>query len=598
MPELDPGSKEGWPNKIDTKVMVNRVRLFKKRNLIWAAMAAAAVLAGIVTLVSWPEPLDHYIPADSLGFLEIQDGSRVIDLIHDRQFLEQAFNSEKAGRIRGRIDATIQRMGITQRQASALQAALIFTSVSVEPDQAIKIHGVLLVRVRSFWIRNLNLSPRSIAEMSSDAHSFVSMERLRGKEIATITYSKPGQIIFVAVHRDCVLFSNQQEALASILATLDGVEPSITTTAVWKEAPPRFQKASMVRGFFKGPALFDLLRDYLVKNYSAFDDAARTSRFLASMGLDQIRSLTYNAQMQSPGVSESWHFRASAGSAYTQSFVSLFVNQEGSAMDSFSQAWLPPNAMSAQFITTTKMQEMWNAFANSLAILTSQETSQNRSLVIAVFEGALGFRIQRDLLANLSSPIVFFQVSASDSRLNAGQAILESENQEGWVFAARTQNRPTLESVFSKIIAEERTPNRIAVDDFIVFYSNPGHGAAKTVRGLLEGIPAFAAKDDVIYFSPEKDILVSSLRALRNSLQRPQYNLPAQFHPKAPFLSLSPPFQKKRSDQEEQQASKEALLCPFTISEITPDADGFQFHRISSCGFVCDFMRRVVEASQ
>ena len=558
-----------------------------------------AVLVVSVILLLQPKPFSTYVPADSIGFLEFPDAGEMIRYFHNPHFLEGTSLESQASLALRRMDTLLKPFDVSEQQMSGIQVGLILTSASAEPLQTIRINGVLLVRVHSFWVKTLRLSPRSIAEKLSSPSASVETETLLGKDVSVLRRSSPDQRIFIAVHRDAVLLSNQREALASVLSTMDGNAPSITISSAWKATPPGSNEHSMARGFFVGSSLVNILRDYLIRNYSPFENSVRTSRFLATLGLEQIQAIHYKAQIQASGIEETWRVRVASPAPSSPSLVSVFVHQRGSGLESFPAGAFPSGMDSARVVSIVQSQEMWNILANALGVLTAQEAPQNRDLMIAMLEGAIGIRVQRDLLSHLSGAIAYIELEPRPNEPSVGKKIVPPQAaRRGWLVAIATKDPNQVERAFSKIIVEGHPPKSQRTGSVTVFYADVGSKSRRPFSEVLSDVPAYAVLGDLLYFSTDKDVLISAMESLQRSSKSFRPAIPPQIDAHAPYLSftLTPGLESARGSRSQSPSSDQMNLS--SISEIKEADGGFEFLRISPGGFVCDLFLQATETLQ
>lgn len=557
-----------------------------------------AALIGLIVLLALgyfqfkPQPLEKYVPADCLGYFEVEDLSRLAGLMHEKIFIEQAVGRASSTAVQRWLDAALKPLGLSSQRLKNIQLGLILTSASAGSGQTLTLHGVVIIRYHSILVRRLKFAPRTVAEAMADSQSFVAVDSLHGHEVAVLTRSPSDHKMFVAVARDAVLVSNQREALAAVLATMEGTGPPISATAVWKSTPAQSPENSNIRGYFAGAAILNLLRDFLVTNYSPFDDAARTTRFLAALGLDQVQTITYHAHAQSGSVDEIWQYYVPPGANYSKTFLSVFTAQRGRATADFEASSIPPNTVSARFLSLSNSQEMWNSITSGVGILTNQEAPQNRDLLIAMFEGALGFRVGRDLLANLSDSMAIFEIAAASEKSFKKQPAREPESNEGMIFVLKAKDPAKLEAVFSKIISEDRPPASVTVGSAKIFFAGLHQKSANPLIGFVGDMPAFAVIKDLLYFSPQKELLIAAFQALQQTHPASLPRLPPSFDLQAPYLSYS----IERASDTSPSAATPAQ--PFSFSELKADAEGFQYHRTSSCGFICELIRQAMEVDQ
>jgi hypothetical protein len=559
-------------------------------------VAGILVLAVAVVLYLRPTPFNAYVPADCIGYLEVPSLEDVVHLIRDPRFLADARNEAQTIAARQWINAFLTRLEISPQRLSRTQIGVILTSASAEAGQTIKVNGVLVVRIRAYGVKNLNLAPRTVAEKLALPDSFISTETLRGQDVVVLSRSQPDQKIYVTVHRDAVLFSNQRDALSGVLATMEGRSPSIVESSSWKMASPSYPDRPVLQGFFIGSSVLNLVRDFLVRNYTPFEDPARTTRFLAALGLDQVQAIHYHAQVRGSEVRDSWHFHWAASTASSPSLLSIFVHQSGTGMESIPLNSMPSNTASARYISVAQSQEMWGLLANAIGIITNQEAPQNRDLIIAMFEGALGFRIQRDLLVNLSGGVALLELERSPQDSDPRSRGAEKESSKGWLLALKTSNPAQLEKALSKIIAEDRSPKTQQVGSTTVFFSDLGSKVPAPLSHVLDGIPAYATQRNVVYFAPNKDDLVSAIQSLQQRSDMLPPDLPPLLDPHAPYLSLalSPAEGGVRgTGPAPPQPPRRRLI---SASEIKEDQGGFRYLQVSSCGFLCDLLVETTRA--
>jgi hypothetical protein len=555
---------------------------FSGKRAILLTSCLSLLLAAAVFYLLRPKPFTAYVPADSIGYLEIPDAIRFHQLLHDRAFLDRALGPESSNQIRGWMDSFLDRLGLKLSHLSTLQTGAVITSATVEGDRTIKIHGVLVLRLNSFWARSLPYTSRSVAEKLSNSSTFITTESLRGQEVAVLNHSRPERQLWVMVKDNAVLVSNQREALHMVVTTLDGAEPCITASPSWTETLPKFSRSSIAVGFFVGPSVLNLLQNFLVRNYSPFEDAARTSRFLASLGLDRVQSITYDADKDDGRIAEKWEYKLQNARGEKPSFLSLFLEQKSGALGLISSRSIPIQATGARFISLKNSESMWKAFLDSLGVLTNQQAPQDRELVVAMFEGALGFRVQRDFLANISDAVAFVNLEDISDRPSAGK------EHDGWVFIAPSKNPDALAKVFSKMISEDRPPRTMDVGNVKVFFSAFNGNPPGPLKGLWEGAPAFTIKDQALFFSPRRSILLSAIQDLQKNKPITFPTLPASIDAQAPYLSMN--FRP---------GTKEGgTLEAVSLSAVTKTPEGFQYFQISSCGLLCDLVRQALEGIQ
>lgn len=575
-----------------TDIMRNLFSSSQSRKVTITVALIILVIASTIVLIQ-PKPFQKYVPADSIGYLEFPDLSKVIRFLHERPNVKGVINDPQALRWREWVDSLLIRLKIAEKHLSSIQVGVIFSSATIEQDQTVKLHGVLVVRVLSWWFKGVRQSPQAIAEKMADTHSFISTETLRGKEVAVLTRARPEEQIFITVHRDSVLLSNHRESLSNVLATLDGAYPCLEKSSAWKAAPPQFDKHSLIHGFFVGPSLLNLVRDFLVKNYSAFDDPARTSKFLSSLGFDSVQSIRYSAQEVASGVDELFFHQMAQSTVFLRTPLSIFLNQKCDAMKSIPNNSLLPNALSAKLICATNSEEIWKSFANSLAILTNQEDPKNRDLMIAIIEGALGFRIQRDLLSNLEGSILFLKVESNLSSSPPSGTTLWSDDNSGWIVVFKAKNTAQIENVFSHLISENRRPSSYMVGSAKVLFSSLATRSTNPFKGILEGTPGFVMDDGALYFSSNKEVLISTFRARQQQSPQPTPALPPQFDTRAPFLSFPLSHAPNQPIPGTSKSSGSAYSESYSASEVTPVSGGFQYRRVSPCGLICDLVQAI-----
>lgn len=566
------------------KLTVQLLTLTARTRILLTLVALAVALSSLWFF--WPpQPFTEFVPADSLGYFEIPKLSDALRLLRDPDFLPRAWGHAPAAKVRSWMEWNLARFSLSEKRLNSASLGLIISSATVERDQTVKVFGVLVARYHSVWVRHFNIQPQTIAEKLSDDRSFVSMESLHGLEIAVLTRGSTEQKIYIALKNNAVLLSNQRESLAQVLAVMDGREPSILKSPAWLDAPPNFKSGSVGRGFLSGSAVVHLARDFLVQNFSAFDDAARTARFLSSLGLDSLRSITYSASIHPAGLDEQWDYSFPASTTRPQAPLFQFVHQPGIGLEVFSARSIPANAISARFFSLAKRHEIWNAFANSLGVLTNQEAPENRDLMIRFLEGGLGFRIERDLLTNLGDTFALYEVNAGVRAVDSKTPSKAATIPEGWILALSVKNRAALEKVFSKIVAEDRTPRVAMVGSSTVFFSDLQHKSSHPLSGVVESTAAYAVKEDTLYFSTSRDLLMASLQALNQSKTLALPSWPASFEPQAPylFMTLSPP------DTTEDKTPV-ANPRPVSFAQLRPTAAGFSYQRISPCGFLGEFL--------
>ncbi len=570
----------------------------KKARILALTLMGALVLVGLIYAWLRPPAFCTYVPADAVGYVEIPSARAVMDLVHNSQFLERAVGSERAPKIRRWLDQSVKQFNLTAPLRNSLQVGVILDSVSVEPDQTLHLHGVLVARFRSFWIRRLHQSPQSLANKFSDANSFTSSESLRGVDVVVLTRRSPQEKVFIAVHRDAVLLSNQREALQDVLATMDGANPSINKSSSWQNLPPHFPSDSLASGFFSGTAAFNLVRDFLVQNFSPFDDVARTSRFLASLGLDQIQSVGYSARVESSHIVERWDYRVGSSPSFQRSFLNVFLSQKSNGSSTIPLAAIPRNATTVRYLSLADSSSLWKTFADGLGILTNQENPQNRDLMISMFEGSLGFRIDRDLLSNLSDPIALLDVESHVivGATSAGGGIPLTRN--GWMLIAKSKNPTAMQKVLSKVVAGEHPPVEHTVGSAKIYFSDLAQGKPPSLNGLWSSIPAFAAQGDIFYFCPDKDVLIDSLRTLQTPGPTPTVSFPAMIDTHAPFVSFTPEFEQGPPQGGQVQSKALGGTVPvLSYSQLRKVPQGMEYDRISSCGFICDVIGQAVEGT-
>lgn len=581
---------DSGPEKIDVadqskkNILISFMRHYQK----WVALCIVLLLgAGFGWFFLHPHPFTDYVPADSLGYFELPEIEKGLRLIHDSAFVSRAVGEARATAVQHWVDSTLDRFEIPVRRLSSMEFGVIVSTVTVERDQTLRLSGVLLVRAKSFLVHNLAIKPQSIAEKLSESNAFVSVESLHGQEIAVLTRLSPGGKIFIAVKRDAVLLSNDREALSSVLSVMEGKEPAITASTSWRESAPRFFQDSLVRGFVAGPATLNLVRDFLVKNFSPFEDAARTSRFLSALGFDQLRSITYNAQTLPGGLQETWEYRLNSAAGFSQPFLSQFIHQPGLGLDAFPVQAFPSNTVDARVISIAKSGELWNTLADGLGILTQQDAPRNRDLLIGMFEGGLGFRIQQDLLAHLGDSIAILELSPASGKNSTPNRESVEPQKEGWIFAFKIKDRPQLEATFSKIVAEERKPQKVVVGSTPVYSSDLGHKGSSPLSGNAHGLSAYAVKGDVLYFSTDRDTLMAAIQALEQPRGPFLPQLPRGFDSHAPYFSFTLPLANTRVNQDS-RLSEDPLNS--SVSRLFPTPDGFTFERSSAGGFLCEII--------
>jgi hypothetical protein len=561
--------------------MLKTPHISGKRTILLISCFSLLLFAAVFCLLR-PKPFMAYVPAGSIGYLEIPDAVRFQQLLHDRAFLDRALGPESSNQIRGWMDSLFDRLDLKHSHLGTLQAGAVITSATVEEDRTIKVHGVLVLRLNSFWARSLPYTLRSVAEKLSDSSTFITTEFLRGQEVAVLNHSRPERQMWVMVKKDAVLVSNQREALHLVVTTLDGAEPGITASSSWTETSPKFSRSSIAVGFFVGPSVLNLLQNFLARNYSPFEDAARTSQFLASLGLDRVQSITYHADRDAAGMAEKWEFKLQNTRGDKPSFLSLFLEQKSAALGLISSRSIPSQATGARFVSLKNSESMWKAFLDSLGVLTNQQAPQNRELVVAMFEGALGFRVQRDFLANIDEAVAFVNLEDISDHPSPGK------EHDSWMFIAPSKNPDALAKVFSKIVSEDRRPRTMEVGNVKVFFADFNSNTPSPLKGLLEGVPAFAIKDHALFFSPRRSTLLSAIQDLQENKPLTFPTLPASIDAQAPYLSMN--FRPRTTEG----GSIEAV----SFSAVTKTADGFQYFQISSCGLPCDLVRQVLEGVQ
>ncbi|MBZ5535895.1 MAG: DUF3352 domain-containing protein [Acidobacteriia bacterium] len=551
------------------------------------AMVGILVLALAALFLMQPKPFNAYVPADCIGYLEIPNLEDVIQFIRDPGFKGESPDGFQTPTIRPWLETLLNRFEVTPRQLNATQVGLILTSASAETGQTIKLNAVLVVRVHSFWVKNLKLAPRTIGEKLALPNSFISTETLGGKDVAVLSRSQPEQRIFIAVYRDAVLLGNQREALGEVLSAMEGLSPSITDTTTWKTASPKSPDRSVLLGFFAGPSLLNLLRDFLVRNYPPFEDPARTSRFLDALGLNGIQAIHYSAQAHSSEVRDLWHFQVADRASATPSLISIFVHQTGKGMELIPLSSIPSNTASVRYISAIQSKDMWSIFANALGILTDQEAPQNRDLMIAMFEGALGFHIQRDLLANLSGAVALLEIEGTSQTSFPGKGVASRESGKGWLLAFKSQNPSQLQKAFSKIIAEDRQPKSQQVGSITVFFSDLESKSRRPFGPALPGVPAYALRGDILFFAPDKDVLVAAAESLQQKSDALNPSLPPALDPHAPYFSLTLAAATGDRQGAESQPRSPLRSRMISASEIKEEGGGFRYLQVSSCGFLC-----------
>jgi hypothetical protein len=563
---------------------------FPRQRKFALALVGIAVLAVAAILFLQPKPFNAYVPADCIGYLEIPNMEDVVHFIRDPGFMAETSDGFQTPAIRPWLDTLLNRFEVTPRQLKAIQAGLILASASAEAGQTIKLNAVLVVRIHSFWVKNLKFAPRTIAERLALPNSFIATETLGGKDVAVLSRSQPEQKILIAVYRDAVLLSNQREALAEVLAAMEGTSPSITDTTAWRVSSPRFPDRPVLLGFFAGPSSLNLLRDFLVRNYSPFEDPARTSRFLDALGLDRIQAIHYSAQAHASEVRDLWHFHVADPTPATPSLISVFVHQSGKGMELIPLSSMPTNTASVRYVSTIQSQEMWSIFANALGILTDQEAPQNRDLMIALFEGALGFHIQRDLLANLSGVVAFLQIERTSLTSYPGKGVASQGIGKGWLLAFKSQNPLQLQKAFSKILAEDRPPKSQQVGSITVFFSDLESKSHRPFDRVLTGVPAYATRGDILYFAPDKDVLVAAVESLPQEPDALGPSLPPGLDPNSPYLSLTLPPATNDLQGAKSHFTPSLRKRTISASEIKEDEGGFRYLQVSSCGILCTLL--------
>lgn len=556
-------------------LMTKMLRLPRQRKLIFALVGTLVLVVAAILFLQ-PKPFNAYVPADCIGYFEIPNLEDVVHFIRAPGFMAETTDGVQTPSTRPWLEALLNRFEVTPRQLNSTQVGLIFTSASAEAGQTIKLNAVLMVRIHSFWVKNLKLTPRTIAERLSLPDFFITTETLGGKDVAVLSRSQPGQKILVSVYRDAVLLSNEREALAEVLSAMEGLSPSVTDTTAWKASSPRFPDRPILRGFFAGPSVLNLLRDFLVRNYPPFEDPARTSKFLDALGLNRIQAIHYSAQADSLGVRDLWHFQVADPTPATPSLISIFVHQSGKGMELIPLSSLPSNTVLVRYASTVQAQEMWSTFAKALGILTDQEAPQNRDLMIAMFEGALGLHIQRDLLANLSGTVAFLETEGTSV-----------ERGRGWLLAFKARDPLKLQNAFSRVIAEDRQPKSQQVGSATVFYSDLESKSRPPLGPVLTGAPAYATRGDILYFGPDKDALVAAVESLQQKSEAPGASLPHSLDPHAPYLSLTLPLAAKNSQGAGSHSAPSLRHRTNSASEIKEEEGGFRFLQVSSCGILC-----------
>ena len=551
------------------------------------ALVGILVLSSAAVLFLQPKPFDAYVPADCIGYLEIPNLKDVVQFIRNPGFMAETTDEFQTPTIRPWLETLLKRFEVTPRQLNATQVGLILTSASAEAGQTIKLNAVLVARIHSVWVKNLQLAPRTIAEKLALPNSFIATETLGGKDVAVLSRSQPEQKILISVYRDAVLLSNQREALAEVLAVMEGLSPSITKTTAWRASPPKFLDRPLLLGFFAGPGPINLLRNFLVRNYPPFEDPTKTSRFLDALGLNQIQAIHYSAQVRASEVHDIWHFQVADPAPAAPSLISTFVHQSGKGMELIPLSSIPSNTASVRYFSTLRSQEMWSTLANALGILTDQEAPQNRDLMIAMFEGALGFRIQRDLLANLSGAVALAEIEGTPQTASPGKGANSKEKVKGWLLILKTQDPPQLQKAFSKIIAENRPPKTQQVGSITVYFSDLKSNPQRSFGPIHADVPAYATRGDLLYFAPNKDVLVAAVASLQQRLIVQGPSLPPALDPHAPYLSLTLAPATKAPQGAESQPAHLLPIRTISASEMREDEGGFRYLQVSSCGILC-----------
>ncbi len=545
------------------------------------------MIAAVGGLYLWlrPVPLQNYIPADSLGYVQVPHLAKVTSLLQDESILDRALGNQQASAARQWFDRFLKNIASPDNQKlNSLEVGLLLTDAAVEPEQTVTIHGVLMVRPKSLWIRHLNVSARHIADKLAKTDSSISSETIRGEEVVVVAGSQFRQQIFIATHREAVLLSNNRESMAAVLATMDGQAPPITTSSAWKNSPPQFKDNALVKGYFVGSAMLNLLRDFLVKNYASFEDPARTSRFLSSLGLDQVPSIEYSALHGRDGVEEHWEYRVAPSPEFSQSFLGLFLNQRSNGPEIIPIAMLPANTVAVHYISISDSSDLWKALTRSLGILTNQEAPQNRDLMIAVFEGALGFRIQRDLLQNLSGEIAVAQIENRPEKPLPLSAYLGG-SQSGSIIVLKANDPPAIKTVLSKIVSEGHPPHQQNIGSVPIFYSDLAKGKSGSVEEFLGAVPAFGVRGNLFYFCTNRNLLAENL-ALAGPIAAKQLQFPSGIKTDSPLLSIkfSAATQAPSINAPLQKLGGTIL----GVSQLTPNPGGFEYLRYSPCGLPCE----------
>ncbi|MDD5541751.1 MAG: hypothetical protein PHX83_01095 [Acidobacteriia bacterium] len=552
------------------------------------------VVAGLVLVIALgtyfalrPKPLASLVPANSLGYLEIPNIQRLSDWIQTRALLNQYLSSADAARMNAWFEKAAGSAGLHSGIGNHVELLVMIPSASVEADQTIKINWVLLARSTWVFSKKFNWPARRLAELFSDAHSTLSEERLHGETIAVLHNELLSRTLFFAVHGGMPFISNQRDAMAAALDTSDGNGISISKTPLWKENTPRCGSQSFGCGFWSGQALANLLREFLVHNYGPFDDAGRTSAFLDAVGLGQIRAVEFSSSTQSGGIEETWQFTEPPNATASGTALQIFLNQAGDGFTLLKTVPVPKDALAVKLITIKNAEAIWRALTNGIGILTHQEAEQNRDLVIAFFEGALGFRIDRDLLAKTSGAFIAFQINVTDKANPKPKNDRVQKSRLGWVLAIPSKDVGGLSKVFSKVVAEDRKPSTRSVGSATIFFSPT---AAKAARPLLEAMDqsaAYAIWKDVLYFSTDQGALATALESLEANGSMPSPTLPQEFNLKAPYLAFSSPV----ADTPQTGLHNSRRETPsLSFSQIEMTNNGFQYRRLSPCGLLCDVL--------